>query len=797
MSQNDCRDAIIVCGNTVSDGLSVNGVGTQELSTIVDCGSQEHNSIWLRLNIASSGTLSFTLTPKSTAISEDFDFFIFGPTTDCNNLGNSIRCSTTNPQASSQPNNLTGLNASETDLSEGPAQLGNSFLKQLDVFAGESYYLVIDRPIGNSDFDITWGGTATFNPPPTIDLPDASALDLVECDKDASQDGRTVFNLLQNNPIIINSQPDVAVTYHVNSNDAIIGESPILNPGNFRNTTNPQTLYARITNVHTLCYSFAPFTILVDDFVNISDTVFEQCDDDVDGNDTNGKVVFDMNEVTDELLAGNNLSLLSVAYFRTQAEALSDSNMVPMMYENEMAGTQSLFLKVRNAEGCFVIREVTLVVKPLPSLVHTTLTQCDPGIIQDGSTLFNLRQADSAFVGTDPSLSVLYYQNTSDAIAGINPVSELVNSSNPQQIIAKVSSSLTGCSRLNTLTLAVTAGVSTERSIYECDVLGRENGIATFDLTAAGITITAAQTLRYFRSKADALREVNEIDNVGSYENATAYNDFVVARIEEGNSCVSLIKVNLVVNGLPNIEEISDGTDYVCIDQPLKYIIIDAALIESDPEDFEYIWYLDGNRYAASTYSIAVNKPGVYTVEVINANACRKTRTIEVKPSNVAMIAGVDVVDFIVESNSISVITDPLSIGDYEYSLNSSSGPYQDAPAFEGVPAGFHTVYVRDKNGCGILSRDVAVLGLPRFFTPNGDGVHDKWQVDGLHLSKFPNTKVYIFNKFGKLLKEIAAGDTAGWDGTYQGSALPADDYWYTIELWDGRMSRGHFALKR
>jgi gliding motility-associated-like protein len=35
-----------------------------------------------------------------------------------------------------------------------------------------------------------------------------------------------------------------------------------------------------------------------------------------------------------------------------------------------------------------------------------------------------------------------------------------------------------------------------------------------------------------------------------------------------------------------------------------------------------------------------------------------------------------------------------------------------------------------------------------------------------------------------------------GWDGTFNGQLMPATDYWYSIELQDGRVFSGHFALK-
>ena len=73
---NDCVNAVTVCGNS-SFSLDVSGIGMQELTGSNTCSSQENNSIWLEVTIANSGTLAFTLTPGSTDINEDYDFFFF------------------------------------------------------------------------------------------------------------------------------------------------------------------------------------------------------------------------------------------------------------------------------------------------------------------------------------------------------------------------------------------------------------------------------------------------------------------------------------------------------------------------------------------------------------------------------------------------------------------------------------------------------------------------------------------------------------------------------------------------
>ena len=57
-----------------------------------------------------------------------------------------------------------------------------------------------------------------------------------------------------------------------------------------------------------------------------------------------------------------------------------------------------------------------------------------------------------------------------------------------------------------------------------------------------------------------------------------------------------------------------------------------------------------------------------------------------------------------------------------------------------------------------------------------------------------PNTKIQIFNRYGKLIKELVPlGE--GWNGLLNGTKLPSDDYWFYITLQDGRVFKNHFAL--
>ena len=109
---------------------------------------------------------------------------------------------------------------------------------------------------------------------------------------------------------------------------------------------------------------------------------------------------------------------------------------------------------------------------------------------------------------------------------------------------------------------------------------------------------------------------------------------------------------------------------------------------------------------------------------------------------------------------------------------------------------GIHKVYVRDKKRCDQVFEEFSVIGHPAFFTPNNDGVNDYWQIQGVSENLQANSLIYIFDRYGALMAQVDP-TSHGWDGTYQGQELPANDYWFRVRLEDGREFNGHFTLKR
>jgi gliding motility-associated-like protein len=794
-AQSDCNDAIVVCGNAGFEGLKTRGIGKQELLDSNTCSSQENNSIWLKLSIRTAGTLGFILQPETNDINEDFDFFVFGPNASCDSIGQAIRCSTTNPAAVKQANNFTGMNSSNSDESEGPGANGNSFVNWLTVAAGDSYYIVIDRPIGSSNFSLQWNGTATFNEPPALNIPTGTSINLEKSDLSGNQSGTSTFDLTNNTAVLIASQTDVTISYHTNSNDAIINSNPILNTTTFTNTTNPQTIYTRITNTITKCFNWTSFSIKVSDAITFPKNKFEICDSN-DANAMDGLSKFDLNDVSATIFNTQNISSITINYYLSKNDADSNSNPLQSPFTNTIPFEQSIFIKAYSNQSSVATQEIKLIVNQLPTSVNAYLTQCETGSNPDGLSLFNLNEANFKLTNNNTDLLTSFFANPSDAILNNNPLNPFyTNTSNPQTIAVRVSNSKTSCYAISTLTLNVNAISETIYTINPvCDDDGTEDGLHFFNLEEANIPISTTQTIAYYLSETDALLEQNKITQPLHYQNETPYNQFIFVRIEDANDCFGISKIKLQINKLPDIP--TTATAIVCDNNPSYYVRLDAGIPDNLLGDFSYSWTKDGidilneNKPTFDTNSI-----GEYAVTLKNNSNCTKTRTITVSASDIAQITNISIVDLSVDgTNKVTIAV--TGKGEYEYSIDYPNGPFQQSNLFNSISSGIHEVYISDKNGCGIISKTIAVIGAPKFFTPNGDGYNDYWNVKGLNTDLNKNSILYIFDRYGKLVKQISPSGL-GWDGTLNGIPLPADDYWYTAKLVDGRETKGHFSLKR
>ena len=451
-------------------------------------------------------------------------------------------------------------------------------------------------------------------------------------------------------------------------------------------------------------------------------------------------------------------------------------------------GHYEVYIDLNNGD-CAIEGQAYVTFNENPEAFDANIIQCDEDGIQDGKTIFNINQIFDDITGGANDRSINYYLSQTDANNDLNEIdgNAYDNILNPQIIYAKVSNSLTGCYSISEVTLEVSLTNSKDAILEVCDDDGTEDGLHVFELSNADSQVLAGTLpgldLAYYQTYENALLEKNPLPN--NYINTTAYSQIIFARVENANACYGISEVQLTVFELPNIE--TEFETLYCLNKFPETITLTGGVILDSPNNYNYNW-----STGETTPTIEINETGIYKVTVINSNGCSKERKITVLPSNIATFTSIDITD---ASDNNSIVVHVTGEGDYEFVLDNVNGHYQDDNAFEDVRPGFHTVYVRDKNDCGIVDKVVSVIGFPRYFTPNHDGINDTWQVNGVSAQFQPKTIIYIFDRYGKLLKQLDPKGP-GWDGTFNGNPLPTSDYWFSVTLEDGREFKSHFTLK-
>lgn len=213
--------------------------------------------------------------------------------------------------------------------------------------------------------------------------------------------------------------------------------------------------------------------------------------------------------------------------------------------------------------------------------------------------------------------------------------------------------------------------------------------------------------------------------------------------------------------------------------------LLDPVTIGSDLGD-EYIYeWMGGNNIIGDEAILNINSfPDFSEIElkvIHKATGCEVQLITQVVPVSApaslsAEISGSDFGDGYV----VTGIAENGNNGEFEYRLDNSD--WQAEEVFQKVPAGAHVLSAREIHGCGeILNYEFSLVGYPRYFTPNSDGYHDTWNI--INDATISVKQLYVFDRYGKLLKQLNPNSTQGWDGTYNGKPLPADDYWFSVEF--------------
>jgi gliding motility-associated-like protein len=616
----------------------------------------------------------------------------------------------------------------------------------------------------------------------------------------ASNDGVQSFDLESQTSGVLGTQSpsEYIVSYHLNDDDADLGQNGLSSP--YENISNPQPIYIRVQAVGgSECYVASKdpiFNLVVTNQASATDPGDLTLCDEVNPGDFVEE--FDLEVQTPLILGTQDPVTFTVTYHLTQEDADTGDSPLASPYTST---SQTIFVRVEEAglPACYATTEFDLIVDPIPLITALTpLEECDNDT--DGLTVFTLTDKDTEALNGQTGLSVSYYLTQSDAEAGtpeIGPVYTNVTA-DTQQVWIRLTNIAAGCFSVMPLDLVVNPLPVPEPASVDplCD--DDTDGLQTFDLSGVASQVIGSQLdmdVTYHQTQSDAESDVNALgDNITT---TTPNLQTIFIRLENTvTGCYAVSTIDLVVNSLP-VVDLEDN--YVICESAsgggLDFAIVDPGL---SPANYSFIWRDESGTLISTDPTYTAEDPGIYSLEVSYTDGSGCTAPLEIftvnESGNPAVTASVTSEPF---ADTHVIVATASGTGIYEFSLDQ--GPWQDSGTFIGVSAGEHSVNVRDVNGCGVTTYMLFVIDFPPYFTPNGDGYNDVWNISAL--SGQMASKIYIFDRYGKLLKQISpAGD--GWDGTYNGQMMPTSDYWFLLEYNDfntgePKQLRAHFTLKR
>ena len=228
----------------------------------------------------------------------------------------------------------------------------------------------------------------------------------------------------------------------------------------------------------------------------------------------------------------------------------------------------------------------------------------------------------------------------------------------------------------------------------------------------------------------------------------------------------------LIIRQLPTADAGSDTT--VCQNDTVTLFATGGT---------EYIWNNDVEQ--AEPFAAQITE--TYKVTVISEHNCIDTDSVTVFVNPAPQITGINT-DF---GHQITV-TAQSDAAPLLYALNSS--PFQTENTFIYLEPANYWVTVKDTNNCTVKSNVIEILPIeiPTVFTPNGDGINDRWEIN--ELKKYVDSEVFIFDSWGKFVTSYK-GTENGWDGTSNGAAVKADTYWYVIKIDNYKSYKGSITV--
>ncbi|MEO1545948.1 MAG: T9SS type B sorting domain-containing protein [Bacteroidota bacterium] len=427
------------------------------------------------------------------------------------------------------------------------------------------------------------------------------------------------------------------------------------------------------------------------------------------------------------------------------------------------AGT--FYVRVQSGD-CEVASEAIQIDEPAPLVVNPMIMDISCSGAEDGSITLDVQGGSGAYqYAISPNLNQFDSENVFDELA---PGS--------YQVIVQDEN---GCFELIEFDISEPAALNVVSTVT--DEICFDSADGTVSLVISG------GTAPYFTALNSNL-DTDFVQDITEYQNLPSGTHVVFVRDANGCEYSEVFEVQNGVNLEGEVEVIytCDGGGFT---SNSVQVVFEDTTVASD-----VLYGLDTDDTALMQLEPTFDNltGGEHYITVVHNNGCINTLTFEVTifdPLTLEVRQG--------EINQIDALALGGS-GNYTYTYND--GPETIENTFHILETGTYSVTVTDENGCSITQEifmEFIDIDIPKFFTPDGDGLNDTWAPD--NITQYPNIFIKIFDRYGRSLF-FFSGNQDSWDGQYQLQDLPTGDYWYIIRLngeADQREFVGNFTLYR
>ncbi|MBP9739719.1 MAG: gliding motility-associated C-terminal domain-containing protein [Chitinophagaceae bacterium] len=242
--------------------------------------------------------------------------------------------------------------------------------------------------------------------------------------------------------------------------------------------------------------------------------------------------------------------------------------------------------------------------------------------------------------------------------------------------------------------------------------------------------------------------------------------------------------ITVTVEALPAIPTITSNNGFI--------ICGGTSITLSTTSPLVLQWYKDGTELTGqNNNTLLVTQAGNYTVKATNNAGCSSVSTSTTISIGITPIVSAGPDKIVQPTDSVQLFSSVSGGNTFTYlwspstylSNNSIANPWVVKPLANST----YTLTVTNNNGCKASStvqvKIVSKLIIPNAFSPNGDGVNETWEIQGLNLFSF--CSVEIFNRNGQIVYK-SIGYNKPWDGTRNGKPLPVGIYYFVIDKKDG-----------